>query len=71
MDFADIMFKSIVTTCSIMSFVMLLMMPDKIKQGSDYQIDIKNDSATIYDGSRLVGSCKLNQIDSLIITDNQ
>lgn len=38
----------------------------------EYQIRLEIDSAYIYDGTRLVGSCKHGQdgIDSLILLDN-
>lgn len=38
---------------------------------TDYQINIKGESVTLYDGSRLVGKCPINKLDSLIINDNQ
>lgn len=38
---------------------------------SEYQITVKKDSCYLMEGYRFVGSCKLNQIDSLIINDNQ
>jgi hypothetical protein len=38
---------------------------------SEYQMIVTDDSATIYDGKRFVGTIKLNgTLDSLIIEDN-
>lgn len=43
-----------------------------IKDSTEYQFNVTDDSATVYDHGRIVGTIKLNgTLDSLIMLDNQ
>jgi hypothetical protein len=42
------------------------------KSSKEYQVNVSNDSITVFDGQRAVGTVKLEgQLDSLITNDNQ
>lgn len=55
-----------------MATISLLVIEPKHVNHQEYQIRLELDSAYIYDGNRLVGSCKHGQdgIDSVLLMDN-
>jgi len=68
------LFAMLALSCSLLGagITILLMKPERPIHPSEYQIITTDDSVTVYDSGRIVGTIKLEgQLDSLIIFDNQ
>lgn len=63
----------LLVTCSLFGAMITIMAikPEPVNP-CEYQFTVTDDSVTVYDASRIVGTIKLEgQLDSLITLDNQ
>ena len=68
------LFAMLALACSLLGagITILLMKPERPIHPCEYQMIVTDDSVTVYDVNRMVGTIKLEgQVDSLINLDNQ
>lgn len=68
------LFALMLITCSLFgaAITILLLKPERPIRLCEYQFIVTDDSLTVFDGDRTVGTVKLEgQLDSLITLDNQ